>query len=528
MSGAQAIGGARRALVFAGAALGLFLAALDQLVIASAMATIAGELGHLGQSPWLFTSYLLGSTCSMLLWGRLGDLYGRRSVFQWAVALFVAASVVAGLSSSMSQLVIGRTLQGLAAGALYTLPHAIAADLVPARRRGRTLALFSGTWAISALIGPWISGWLVEGPGWRWIFYVNLPTGLLAIALISALRLPQQRVEHRLDLAGAGLLAAGVAALLLAVSLGGEAWPWLSTPGVLLVAAALALLPLFVLQERRAAEPVLPVYMLRHPLVRGTALANLVFGLANFAVAVFVPLFAVVVQGAGATRAGLMLAPLPLGLFLTNLLVGQRIAATGRYRWYPVGGLLVYSASLVGLGWMPADTPAWLFMTYSLVAGLGSGAVTPVVVIALQNAVDHRHVGAATATAAFSRQIGQSVGTAALGALMVARLGLHLAELVPAGASGGLDPADLRDGPDALAALPDALRVRVGEAFRRAIRDAYAVMIGLSLLSTLLFARLAEMRLGEAVGEAGAAAPTGGTRSAVRASTAPPRRPGSA
>jgi EmrB/QacA subfamily drug resistance transporter len=491
----------RRRLGFAGAMLALSLASLDSLIVATALTAIAGDLGDLGQSAWLFTWYLLASTCSMLLWGRLGDLYGRRRVLQFAVACFTLASLATGFSRSMADLAVGRALQGMFSSALLALPNALAAELVPARERGKYLAFFTGTWAVTSLLGPLVGGLFVDGLGWRWIFWFNVPTALLAIALLSALRAPAAAVRHPLDLSSAALLIGGVGSLVLAATLGGRAWAWLSWSSAALVAASAVLVTAFALRQLRAREPLLPVAMFASPVVRVGAAANFVFGLANYAVMIFIPLFAVVVMGTSATLAGLMLAPVSVGLFVAAALVGRRIALTGRYRAYPPVGLVFYALCLLGFLRFGPETPPWVLALFSLGLGLGSGPMSPVIVISIQNAVPQSDVGAASALAAFSRQIGQALGTAALGALMSTRLAGHLAELAPAAERDGLSHRALSEGAELIRSLPAGLRADVIEAFRLSIHDGYVAMIAVMLGAALVLLRLPQVQLATRVGD---------------------------
>jgi MFS family permease len=495
---------ARRRLGFAGAVLALSLASLDALTVATALAAIAGDLGDLGRSSWLFTWYLLASTCAMLVWGKLGDLYGRRRVLQIAIAWFMLASLATGFARSMAQLALGRALQGVASSALLSLPSALAADLIPARERGRYLAFFSGTWAATSLLGPLIGGLLVDGPGWRWIFWFNVPTALVAVALLSALRPGNTRVAHAIDYPGVLLLVGGVAPLVLAASLGGRMWPWLSWPGVALPCASALLIPAFVWRQLRAPEPLLPVQMFASPVVRAAAGANFVFGLANFAVTIFIPLFAVVVMGTSATRAGLMLAPVSVGLFLSAFWVGRRIAVTGRYRAYPPLGMALYATCLLLFMRMGPQTSITSLALCSLGLGMGSGPLSPVIVISLQNAVAQRDVGAASALAFFSRQIGQALGTAGLGALVAARLAEHVGRLAPAAGQGALSSRGLADGAGLIGGLSAELRAGVIEAFRLAIADGYAAMLGVILVAAAILLRLPQVTLATRVGESAA------------------------
>ncbi len=477
----------QRRVVIAGMMGGVSLAAIDQMVLSTAVAAIAGELGDIGQAPWIFSANLLTSASSMPIWGKLGDLYGRRRVFQLAISLFIIASLVAATADSMLQLIICRALQGLGGGALLTMPYAILGDIVPPRDRAAYVAFISVVWTAAGFVGPPLGGFFVDGPGWRWMFTMNVPAAVFAlVALQTCYRIPVRRIEHRVDFAGALLLFTCVGTLILYTSWAGEALGW-SSPGALAFPAASGLLGVaFVYQERRAAEPILELSLLRRRTVWPPLLATCIFGFANFAIAFFLPLFGIVVRGADTVAAGFTLAPLTLGLLLAGVVTGRLAAATQRYRRYASRGLALYMAGLAGLMTSNATTPLPLFMTWSLLLGLGSGALSPVVVASIQNAVEERFLGVASSLPGFSRAVAQTVGTSVLGSLLAIRITRHLQADVASVAPNGTDLTRFVDRPDAVRALEGPLRDAVVEAYRAGFSETFAVMLGVMALALVV------------------------------------------
>lgn len=491
----------QRRTVVAGLMLAISLAAVDLLIIATAVPDIAGDLGHLGQTAWVFTAYLLGSTATMPLWGKLGDLYGRKRVLQAACVVFMSASALAGASQSMEMLIAARFLQGLGGGGLQALPAGIIGDIAPPRQRGKYLAAVTSVWAAAAMLGPVIGGGFVDTVGWRWVFYLNLPLGMLALVLVSgALRVREQRRRASLDLAGSGLLVIATGAAVVATSTGGKQIGWLSAPMVALVVMAAGAGVAFVAWERRTPEPLVRLSMFREPVVRSGAITTFWFGMANFGTAIIIPLYARVVTGLDATAAGLALAPVSVGIFCSTFVVGRLIARTGRYRLYPPVGAAVFAVGLVWFALLDADSPWYLLFVVSFVAGLGNGAIGVVITISIQNVVPYREMGAATATAVFSRSLGQTLGSAVLGAVLAARLDHHLLALVP---TTELDPEQLRSSPDTIAGFGPEVRGAVVEAFHRSFDDVLVVMVAFTLISLLAGLTIRNVALRDTVGDDG-------------------------
>ncbi len=373
---------------------GVSLAAIDQMVLSTAVSSIAGELGNISQAPWIFSANLLTSASSMPIWGKLGDLYGRRRIFQIAISVFIIASLLASQADTMLELVICRAFQGLGGGALLTVPYAILGDIVPPRERAAYIAFITVIWTAAGFLGPPLGGFFVDGPGWRWMFYMNVPTALLTLcALQWGYRIPAKRIEHAVDYKGAALLFSCVGSLILYTSWAGTTWGWLAPSALAFVLVSAILGALFIRQERRAEEPILELSLLGRQAVWAPLLATCFFGFANFVIAIFVPLFGLVVQGVDAVQAGYGLTSLTAGLLVSGIIVGRRAAATRRYRRYATIGLAIYSTGMALLVTVDAETPRALFLFYTSLLGVGSGALTPVVVAALQDAVEGRYLG---------------------------------------------------------------------------------------------------------------------------------------
>lgn len=468
----------QRRVVLAGMMGGISLAAIDQMVLSTAVSAIAGELGNISQAPWIFSANLLTSASSMPIWGKLGDLYGRRRVFQSAITLFIAASLVASTADSMLELIVCRALQGLGGGALLTMPYAILGDIVPPRDRAAYVAFISVVWTTAGFVGPPLGGFFVEGPGWRMMFYMNVPTAILSFAAIQwGYRIPRKRIEHSVDFAGAFLLFTAVGSLILYTSWAGEYFGWLSNQALALVALSLLLSIGFVFQERRAEEPIVELALLVRRSIWPPLLATCIFGFANFAMAFFIPLFGIVVRGDSTVQAGLALAPLTAGLLIAGIVAGRRASATQRYRRYASLGLAIYLIGLALLMTADRETPLAAFLTYNLLLGMGSGSLSPVVVAAIQNAAPERYLGVASSLPGFSRAVAQTVGTSVLGSLLALRIGAHLHEDVAPRAPSDIDLETFIESPDAIRALVDPLQGAVVEAYRQGFAETFGVMM---------------------------------------------------
>ena len=408
---------------FAGLLLAMLLASLDQTIVATALPTIVGDLGGIDQLAWVVTAYLLGATVTMPLWGRASDLYGRKPLFLAAIAIFLTGSALSGMAQDLSQLIAFRALQGLGAGGLMTLAMAIVAEIVSPRERGRYQGYIQMVFVIASVAGPLLGGVFADHLSWRWVFYVNLPIGALTIALIvSSLKLPTERRPARIDATGAALLAAGLTSLLLVTTWGGRQYAWDSAEIAGLAVAAVALLGLFVAQERRAAEPILPLRLFREPVFVVVSGALFLTTLAFFAVIVYMPVYLQVVTGASATASGFLLLPLMLAATASTAASGRVMSRTGRYKIFPVVGLSLMALGLLLLAQIGTATPHLTVAALLVLFGLGFGLVSQVLTVAIQNNVARHDLGIATASANLFRSLGGSVGVAVFGALFAGRL----------------------------------------------------------------------------------------------------------
>jgi EmrB/QacA subfamily drug resistance transporter len=410
---------------FAAVVLAMLPAVLDQTILSTALPTIAGDLGRLTDVSWVVTAYVVAAAAGTPLWGKLGDRHGRKRLLEIALALFLAGSALCGAAQDITTLIGARALQGAAAGGLMTLAMAAVGDLVAPRQRARYHGYIATTFAVATVLGPLVGGVLVDQVGWRSVFYVNLPIGLAALAGLARL-LPAPDTEAPrgpLDLVGAGVLAAATTSLMLACIWGGDRYPWDSAPIVALFAAAAALGVALFVRERRIADPIVPLDLLRTRTVALVSAALFLVTAALFAVNVFVPLFLQTTTGATPTQAGLLLVPMMLGITLSTNLVGRAIARTGRYKRYPVAGLALMTIALIVLAVVAAH-PSRTTVGIGLgTFGLGFGMVGQVLVIAVQNSVDRRQLGVAMATTSFFRGLGGAIGAAVLGAVFAARVG---------------------------------------------------------------------------------------------------------
>jgi EmrB/QacA subfamily drug resistance transporter len=464
--------------IYSGLMVTVFLAALDQTIVATALPRVVSDLGGLSSYSWVFTAYLLASTVTVPIWGKLGDIYGRRPLFLISIPIFLVGSALCGLAQTMPQLVVFRAVQGIGAGGLIPLALATVANIVPSRDRGRYQGLIGATFAAASIAGPAVGGFIVDHASWRWIFYVNVPVGGLALIVIS-LTMPRraQRREHSIDYTGAALLAAGTTALLLGLIWGGRDYPWLSAPVLGALGAGVVVLAVFGLVERRAREPILPFDLLRDRNVASGVVCIGLVAMAMFGTIAFVPLFVQGVIGTSATSSGVVLTPMMLGAVTTSMLSGQWISRTGRYKGNAMLGPVVLGVALILLSRMNVDTTNGQAARDMVLAGIGMGLMMQTFVLAVQNAVPVRVLGSATALAQFSRAIGATFGVTLMG--VVVNQGL---------------PAEARDG-TVVHRLPPALRVELADALRPAFL-ASAVLCALVLLVVIFGIREVPLRKG--------------------------------
>jgi EmrB/QacA subfamily drug resistance transporter len=485
-------------IVFGGLMLGMLLAALDQTIVATALPTIVGDLGGLNHLSWVVTAYLLTSTAVTPLWGKLSDLYGRRGTFQAAIVIFLAGSMLSGLAQNMAELIGFRALQGLGGGGLLALAMAIVGDLVPPRERGRYQGYFGAVFALASVSGPLLGGFFTDQLSWRWIFYVNLPLGIAALAVTTVvLRIPFRRVRRRIDYVGSVLLVAAVSCVVTATTWGGTTYPWGSAQIVGLAVAAVALLGLFVAWEARASEPILPLHLFRNPIFTVASAITGLLGLALFGAVVYLPEYLQVVRGASAISSGLQLIPLTLGIVVASAGSGQLVSRTGRYKVFPIVGAALLTAGFWLLTHIQVDTSTAALSGWMVVVGLGIGCIMQTAVLAVQNAVPYKDLGTATSATVFFRLLGGSLGTALLGAVLLNRLQHNLAVLLPSG-TGGRAPIDLgslQGAPQQLRALPGPVLHALLEAFVRSYQVVYWSVIPFALATFVLALLLREAPL---------------------------------
>ena len=398
----------RRILIIIGALLlGMLLAALDQTVVSTALPTIVGDLGGASRLTWVVTAYLLASTVSTPLWGKLGDLYGRKFFFQASIVIFLVGSALAGFSHTMLELIVFRAVQGLGAGGLMVGAQTIVGDVVSPRERGRYMGLFGAMFGVTTVIGPLIGGLFVEYLSWRWVFYINIPIGVVAL-FVTAATLPGQlsRIHRVIDYMGTALLALSATALVLFTSLGGTSYPWGSPTIISLGVAGVVLAVVFVWFERRATEPVIPLRLFKNRVFSAASAIGFVMGFAMFGALTFLPLFLQIVKGVSPTSSGLRIFPLMGGLLIASIGSGQIVSRWGRYKVFPVVGTACMSIGLYLMSFIGVATGAWVTAAYMFIFGVGLGLVMQVLIVAVQNAVSYEDLGVATSGATFFRMIG--------------------------------------------------------------------------------------------------------------------------
>jgi EmrB/QacA subfamily drug resistance transporter len=480
--------------------LGMLLAALDQTVVSTALPTIVGDLGGLERLSWVVTSYLLASTISQPLYGKLGDLYGRKRLFQSAIVLFLVGSALCGISQNMDELIGFRALQGLGAGGLMVGALAIIGDIVPPRERGRYQGYMAGVFAVSSVVGPLIGGFFVDNLSWRWVFYVNLPVGAVALLVVHAvLRSSAERRSHRIDVEGALALTVGAGVLTLALTWGGTQYPWGSEEVVGLLAVGLVAVPVFLLVERRALEPILPPGLFRNGVFNASSAISFLVGMPMFGALVYLPLYLQVVHEESPTQSGLRLLPLMGGVLTASVLCGRAISRIGRYRAFPIVGTGVMAAGMWLLSRLDATTGYGFLAAATLVLGVGIGLVMPVLVLCVQNAVHPRDLGAATSASMFFRSIGGSFGVAVFGAIFANRLGYWLPRELPktAGLQSGDAAALLHSTPARMRALPTAVHTGLINAFEHSLHAVFLWAVPLALLAFAASLLLREVPLRE-------------------------------
>jgi EmrB/QacA subfamily drug resistance transporter len=478
-------------LIFGALMLVILLASLDQTIVATALPTIVGDLGGLQHLSWVVTAYLLASTVTGPIYGKLGDLYGRKVVLQTAIVIFLVGSALCGISQSMTELIGFRALQGLGAGGLLVTTIAVVGDIIPPRERGRYQGLFGAVFGVSTVVGPLLGGFFVDNLSWRWIFYVNLPVGALGLFVIGAVFHSRvEHVRHAIDYLGALTLAAGLSFVVLFTSLGGTTQPWGSPQSIAMIVAGVVLLVVFLFVESRAQEPILPLELFRNRIFAVSSAVGFIIGLALFGSVTYLPLYLQIVKDKSPTSSGLQLTPMMAGLLVTSIVAGRLITRFGRYRPFPIIGTAVMTVGMVLLAQLGLHSASHTAALDMLVLGLGLGMVMQVLVLAVQNAVEFRVMGVATSGSILFRQIGGSIGLALFGAIFANSLRSKLAAHIPPGvhAPKNVSPSVVRQ-------LPPALHRIYVDAIASSLHPVFVVASGIAVFAFALTWLLREVPL---------------------------------
>jgi EmrB/QacA subfamily drug resistance transporter len=479
-------------LVFSGLMLGMFLAALDATIVATALPTIVGDLGGLERLSWVVTAYLLAQTVVTPLYGKFGDLFGRKTLFQVAITIFMVGSALCGLAGSIGQLIVFRAVQGMGAGGLIVLAQAIIADVVSPRERGRYQGYFGATFGVATVIGPLLGGFMTDHLSWRWVFYVNIPVGLAALLVTSAtLPANSRRRQVTIDWAGTVLLSSAITALVLLTTWGGSEYDWLSPPIVGLGIGLVALVVALIAVERRVAEPALPLRLFRLRTVSIACGVSFVLGVAMYGSTTYLPTFLQIANGASASNSGLLLMPLMVGLVGSSMIAGQFVSRTGRYRTFPILGMAIATLAMFLLSTLGTDSPRMASAGYMVVLGIGIGFVMQILVLASQNEAPIEDLGVATSTVNFFRSVGGSVGVAVFGSLVTSRLAERLGDA----SALGMTPEEMRT-------LPIAEQRELASAFGDAIPGVFLDAVPVLLIGFALTWLLREGVLRTASGSA--------------------------
>lgn len=482
--------------------LAMLLAALDQTIVSTALPRIASDLNGLNKLSWVATAYLLTTAVVTPLYGKISDLFGRKKVFQIAIVIFLIGSALCGLSQNIDQLIFFRAIQGLGAGGLFALVFAIIGDIIPARQRGRYQGYFGGVWAAASIIGPLLGGLFTDHLSWRWVFYINLPVGAVALAAIAArLHVSERRKEHAIDVLGALLLAGSVVCLLLTTVFGGVTYPWNSAPIYELIAGGLILGGLFIAWEARAKEPIIPLGLFRNDIFNVSSLLSILSGALMFGAIISIPIYQQIVRGYSATKSGLLLLPLVAGMMVSMIFAGRLVSKIGKYRMFPIIGTALVAFGLWLFSHISLETSQLTLSAWMVVLGMGVGLYMPIMTLAVQNSVERAHLGTATGVVTFFRTMGSSFGTAIFGALLTARLTHHLQETLPASASARVSTKSIQQSTAAFSHLPPMVVHDILGAFARAFHDVFLWSIPLALLTFVVALFLRETPLKESTAE---------------------------
>jgi len=488
-------------MLFASLMVIMLMASLSQMIFSSALPTIVGELHGVEHMSWVITAYMLASTITMPIYGKLSDQYGRKPLLMIAIALFMAGSVIGMFAGDMTWLIISRVVQGLGGGGLMILAQTAVADVVPARERGRYVGVMGGVFALSSVAGPLLGGWLTEGPGWRWAFILNLPLALIAMAAISfLLHLPKntEKSSHPQDYLGMTFLAGVTTALILATTWGGATYAWNSWQILGLFATALVGAIAFVFIEKRAKEPVIPMHLFKEPNFVITTVAGMLIAVAMFGAAGYMPTYFQMAEGISASRAGLLMSPMMGAMLLTSVVVGAAVSRTGKYKLYPIFGAAILGLGLYLLSTTTVATSIALICTYMAVIGVGLGLSMQILTLVVQNTFAHKLVGTATAANNYFRQVGSSLGASIVGALFTSRLAENISALHMGGGHGGSGAGSSLT-PELLKNLPEVLRNGILTAYNDALIPIFLYLVPLAIGAFVLLLFIKEKKLADEI-----------------------------
>ena len=481
-------------LLFAGLMVTMLLASLNQTVLSSALPTMVGELHGVEHMAWAITAFILASTIMMPVYGKLGDLLGRKPMLLFAISIFTVGSVIGALAPDMTTLIVARVIQGLGGGGLMILSQATIADVVPARERGKYMGIMGGVFAFSSVAGPLIGGGLTEGPGWRWTFWMNVPLAALAIvATIFLLHVPKvvHATRPKIDYLGMMLIAIATTALVLVGTWGGSQYSWNSPEIIGLAIIAVVTGVLFVFVENRATEPVMPMMLFKNRNFHLTTLAGLLTGIAMFGAIGYMPTYMQMATGFSATQAGLLMIPMMACMLVVSVVVGRRVSNTGRYKVAPIVGSAILGVALLLLATLHADSPVYLICIYLGIMGIGLGASMQIMTLVAQNSFPLKFVGTATAGQNYFRQVGATLGSAVVGAMFANRLKDLIAEKLPAGAGGGGNSFT----PHIVNGLPEPIRRMIIESYNEALIPLFLFMVPLAVLAAIVLCFVKEVPL---------------------------------